>query len=50
MYYKDNLIRRGCIQVDLGLCTSGCGQEESAYHLFVGCGFLKYYDVFFVNG
>jgi len=22
---KDNLIHRGCIQVNVGLCASGCG-------------------------
>lgn len=40
---KDNLIYRGIIPQTSGLCSNGCGQDESAYYLFVGCAFYGSY-------
>ena len=34
---KDNLLRRRVIQVDGTTCAFGCGETESANHLFLGC-------------
>jgi len=34
---KANLIRRGVISPEAGLCVSGCGTLESAQHLFLSC-------------
>jgi hypothetical protein len=61
---KDNLIRRGCIQVNSGffflkkkvnssICTIGCGKEKNADILFWGCdlfGTLDAYGLLFGNG
>jgi len=34
---KDNLMRRGVISIDSQLCVSGCGDNESTYHLLIHC-------------
>jgi len=34
---KSNLIHRGVISPEAGLCVSGCGTLESAQHLFLSC-------------
>ncbi|XP_024631708.1 uncharacterized protein [Medicago truncatula] len=34
---KSNLIYRGVISPEAGLCVSGCGALESAQHLFLSC-------------
>lgn len=37
---KDELARRSILQSnDLG-CAAGCGNSETAYHIFIGVGFL----------
>jgi len=36
---KDNLFRRGIIPLESQLCVSGCGNIESAKHLFLYCQF-----------
>jgi hypothetical protein len=37
---KDNLFRRGDISQGSLLCCSGCGTEESIFHLFFECPFF----------
>ncbi|XP_045819170.1 uncharacterized protein LOC123912363 [Trifolium pratense] len=37
---KTNLVTRGVISVDARYCVSGCGDAESAHHLFLTCGFF----------
>jgi hypothetical protein len=37
---KSNLIYRGVIPPEAGLCVSGCGALESAQHLFLSCSFF----------
>jgi len=34
---KNNLVRRGIIQVEAARCVVGCGNDESATHLFIHC-------------
>jgi len=34
---KPNLQRRGIAQVTNSMCVSGCGKDESAFHLFLHC-------------
>jgi hypothetical protein len=34
---KTNLAARGILQTDAALCVAGCGQVESADHLFISC-------------
>ncbi|CAJ2632912.1 unnamed protein product [Trifolium pratense] len=34
---KSNLISRGILSSAAHLCISGCGEAESAYHLFISC-------------
>jgi len=34
---KNNLLRRGVLQATDTVCTTGCGQLETASHLFLGC-------------
>ena len=34
---KDNLVRRGIINMDDQLCVSGCGQNETIDHLIIHC-------------
>ncbi|GAU10841.1 hypothetical protein TSUD_425610, partial [Trifolium subterraneum] len=34
---KANLVTRGILSHVAGLCVSGCGEVESAQHLFVSC-------------
>jgi hypothetical protein len=34
---KDNLVRRHIIYHDAGLCVTGYGGVETAYHLFLSC-------------
>jgi hypothetical protein len=34
---KDNLLSRGVLQHDDISCVGGCGSEENACHLFLGC-------------
>jgi hypothetical protein len=34
---KDNLVRRHITHHDAGLCVTGCGGVETAYHLFLFC-------------
>jgi hypothetical protein len=35
---KDNLVTRGILPTADHLCVSGCGEVESAHHLFISCG------------
>jgi hypothetical protein len=35
---RNNLVRRGIVQVAGTMCVAGCGNEESAAHLFPHCG------------
>jgi hypothetical protein len=37
---KANLVARGIISLDALLCVSGCGEIESAQHLFLCCSFF----------
>lgn len=37
---KSNLIYRGVIPSEAGLCVSGCGALESAQHLFLSCSYF----------
>jgi hypothetical protein len=34
---KTNLVTRGILSTVDQLCVSGCGEAESAYHLFISC-------------
>jgi len=34
---KDNLLRRRVLQITETTCVSGCGDTETASHLFLGC-------------
>ncbi|KAK2377022.1 hypothetical protein QL285_077753 [Trifolium repens] len=35
---KTNLVTRGILSTAAHLCVSGCGEAESAHHLFISCG------------
>jgi len=35
---KDNLARRSILQSTTLECAAGCGNTETTYHLFIGCG------------
>jgi hypothetical protein len=35
---KANLVSRGILSSATHLCVSGCGEAESAHHLFISCG------------
>ncbi|CAJ2644534.1 unnamed protein product [Trifolium pratense] len=37
---KANLVTRGILSTEAHLCTSGCGEVESAQHLFLSCSFF----------
>lgn len=37
---KSNLIYRGVIPTEAGLCVSGCGALESTQHLFLSCSYF----------
>jgi len=37
---KDNLFKRRIIYIDDQMCVSGCGQLETAGHLFLDCSFF----------
>ncbi|MCI58334.1 O-acyltransferase WSD1, partial [Trifolium medium] len=34
---KANLVTRGILSTEAHLCVSGCGEVESAQHLFLNC-------------
>jgi len=38
---KTNLVARGMIGTDAQLCVSGCGEVETAHHLFVSCPIFR---------
>jgi len=38
---KANLVARGMITEDVQLCVSGCGEVETAQHLFVSCPIFR---------
>lgn len=46
LYTKDNLIRHGCIRVNSGFCTIGCGKEKNADNFFWGCDLFGTLDTF----
>jgi hypothetical protein len=35
---KENMVTRGILSPAADLCVSGCGEMESAHHLFLSCG------------
>ncbi|XP_045830915.1 uncharacterized protein LOC123922217 [Trifolium pratense] len=37
---KANLVTRGILSTEAHLCTYGCGEVESAQHLFLSCSFF----------